>query len=201
MEQTLSPVAAETTTAVVRPFSFNTLRIATQIRELINQGVTLKNTLKEMNEVWLSLHTADQKCPIVEQTASRVKHQLVNTYAIKLIKYMNSIVGLDMVPLSQQDPEAGTWKMDAIILNISCNKVESHEHLFRLFLVNLYGLNETFVDYALNPSTAGIREYVKKTYDLDLGETEGVVANVSLEQAQAAIDAYMEHPEGGYTLY
>ena len=167
--------------------NLNTLRIATQVRELALQGVTLKNTLKEMNAVWESLFTAEGRCLIVEQEATKVKYQLVNLYAIKLIKYLRSIVGLDLVPLSQQDPETKTWKMDAVILNIASNKVKDHEHLFRLFLVNLFGLNEQLVDLSLEPTWDKYREYVRTVYDFDLGDTEGVTETPELEKIEATI--------------
>lgn len=152
----------------------NDLRIATQARELVVQGVTLRNTFKEFNEVWLSLHTEDKKNIIVEQTATRLKYQLVNLYAVKLIKYINSIVGLDMVPLAQQDPTTRTWKMDAVILNIASNKVTDHEHLFRLMMVNLFGVSEDVIDFSLAPTYTKLSAYLGKTYGKEI---PGVVHN------------------------
>lgn len=167
--------------------NLNTLRIATQVRELALQGVTLKNTFKEMHSVWEDLMTEDKRCLIVEQEATKIKYQLVSLYAIKLIKYMRSIVGLDLVPLSQQDPETRTWKMDAIILNIASNKVTDHEHLFRLFLVNLFGLNEQLVDLSLEPTWEKYRAYVIAVYDFDIGDTEGVTETPDLELIDGSI--------------
>ncbi|AEV89721.1 hypothetical protein OBP_284 [Pseudomonas phage OBP] len=140
------------------------LRIATQARELVIQGYTLNSTFKEFNEVWLSLHTEDKKCIIVDQVATKLKYQLVNLYAIKLVKYLNSIIGLDLVPLAQQDPATRTWKMDAVILNIASNKITDHEHLFRLMLVNLFGISEDIVDFSLAPTYGKLRNYLSKTY-------------------------------------
>lgn len=181
--------------------NLNTLRIATQVRELLLQGVTLKNTFREMNQVWLSLYTEDKTCPIIEQSGTKVKYQLVNLYAIKLIKYMNSIVGLDLVPLAQQDPETRTWKMDGIILNISGNKVRDHEHLYRTMLVNLFGISEDILTIAFEPTAENIRSYVKKTYDIDLGDTEGLTSEISLEEADGAIYNYVNDPTQSYRLY
>ena len=181
--------------------NLNKLRIASQVRELLLQGITLKNTFKEMEEVWLSLYDKDQRCLIVEQDGTKVKVQLVNLYAIKLIKYMNSIIGLDIVPLSQQDPTTRTWKNDSIVLNIGGNKVKNHEHMYRLMLVNLFGLSEDIVDIAFNPTPENIRSYVKKTYDVDLGDTEGAGDVVTLEQAETALTAYLAAPESIYRLY
>ena len=167
--------------------NLNTLRIATQVREMALQGVTLKNTFKEMNAVWESLMTEDKRCLIVEQEATKVKYQLVNMYAVKLIKYLRSIVGLDLVPLSQQDPDTRTWKMDAVILNIASNKVTDHEHLFRLFLVNLFGLSEQLVDLSMEPTWAKYRAYVIAVYDFDIGDTEGVTEVPELELIDGSI--------------
>ena len=167
--------------------NLNTLRIATQVRELALQGVTLKNTFKEMHSVWESLMTEDKRCLIVEQEATKVKYQLVNMYAVKMIKYLRSIVGLDLVPLSQPDPETRTWKMDAVILNIASNKVTDHEHLFRLFLVNLFGLSEQLVDLSMEPTWAKYRAYVIAVYDFDIGDTEGVTEVPELELIDGSI--------------
>lgn len=167
--------------------NLNTLRLATQVRELALQGVTLKNTFKHMDEVWLSLMTEDKRNLIVEQTATKVKYQLVNLYAVKLIKYLRSIVGLDLVPLAHQDPETRTWKMDSIILNIASNKVSDHEHLFRLMLVNLFGLNEQLVELSLKPTWAKYADYVRAVYDIDLGDASEVTEVPNLELIEGAI--------------
>lgn len=178
----------------------NTLRIATQIRELALQGVTIKNTLKEMEAVWLELHTENKECPIITHSATKIKYQLVNLYAYKLIKYVNSIVGLDMVPLAQQDPDTRTWKMDGVILNIAGNKVKDHAHLFHTLMVNLFGVSEDVLAIAFNPSAENIRTYVKKTYDLDLGETDGV-GEITLEQIEQALTAFLNDTTKSYKLY
>lgn len=181
--------------------NLNTLRIATQVRELLLQGVTLKNTFREMEQVWLSLYDTEQRCLIVEQTATKVKYQLVNSYAIKLIKYVNSIVGLDLVPLAQQDPGTRTWKNDTIILNIGGNPVKNHEHMFRLMLVNLFGISEDILAIAFEPTPENIRSYVKKTYDIDLGDTEGLTEQLTIEQGEQALENYLRAPESKYRLY
>lgn len=180
--------------------TLNTLRMATQIRELSLQGITIKNTFKEMEDVWLELHTEDKRCPIVEQSGTKVKYQLVNLYAYKLIKYLNSIVGMDMVPLSQQDADTQTWKMDTIILNVAGNRVKDHEHLFRTLLVNLFGVSEDLVAIAFAPTAENIRTYIKKTYDVDLGETDGV-GEITLEQAEQALEDFLAGDTQRYKLY
>ncbi|QZA70742.1 hypothetical protein AH04_269 [Erwinia phage AH04] len=181
--------------------NLNTLRIATQVRELLLQGVTLKNTFKGMEETWLSLYDTDKRCLIVEQHATKVKFQLVSTYAIKLIRYINSIVGLDLVPLAQQDPETRTWKNDAVVLNIGGNKVKSHEHMFRAMLLNLFGISEDIIAIAFEPTAENIRTYVKKTYDIDLGDTEGLTSELTIEEAEEALQTYLADPTKAYRLY
>lgn len=181
--------------------NLNTLRIATQVRELLLQGVTLKNTFKEMEEIWLSLYTEDKRCPIVEQSATKVKYQLVNLYAYRLVKYMNSIVGLDLTSMSQQDPDTRTWKMDSIILNTAGNKVKNHTHLFCTLLVNLFGVSENIIAIAFEPTAENIRAYVKKTYDIDLGDTEGLTSELTIEEAEGALQNYLADPTKAYRLY
>lgn len=183
------------------PFNLNTLRVATQVHELLLQGVTLRNTFREMDQVWMSLHTADKRCPIVEQSATKVKYQLVSQYAVALIKYINSIVGLDLVPLAQQDPTTRTWKNDAIILNIGGNKVKDHEHLYRSFLLNLFGVSEDIIAIAFDPTPENIRSYVKKTYDIDLGDTEGLTEQLTIEESDGALRNYLADPTKPYRLY
>lgn len=179
----------------------STLRIATQVHELALQGVTLRNTFKEMNEVWLSLYTTDKQCPIVEQTGTKVKYQLVNLYAVKLIKYINSIVGLDLVPLAQQDVTNKSWRQDAIILNIAGLKITDHEHLFELMMVNLFGLSTDVIEFAMHGKASVLRNYVKKTYDIDLGEPSSEDQVIELPQVEAALFNYIIAPERGYHPY
>lgn len=184
-----------------KPFNLDTLRIATQVRELAVQGVTIKNTFKAMNEVWLSLYTEDKRCLIVDQAATKVKYQLVNLYAVKLYKYLNSIVGLDLVPLSQQSPDVRTWKMDAVILNVSSRKITGHEDLFKLMMINLFGVNESLFDFAMEPTWEGLRQYVIKTYDIDFGDTEHAKGTPELEYVEGALDSYIRTPQLGYRPY
>ena len=212
-EVTMADAHMELVDETAKPgINFNTLRIATQVRELSLQGVTLRNTFKAMNEVWLSLHDKDMKCLIVEQIATKTKYQLVQMYAAKLMKYMNSIIGLDMVPLAQQDLTKGTWRQDSILLNIASNRVDNHEHLFVLLLVNLYGLNTDVVSFAMYPSYAKLRNYVLKTYDYDLGDTEGLdpIGDEAvpedhrvptLDEAETNLVNYLNVPGIGYRAY
>lgn len=192
---------------------FRILRIATQVRELSLQGVTLRNTFKAMNEVWLELHGKDHKCLIVEQIATKTKYQLIQLYAAKLMKYINSIVGLDMVPLAQQDLTKKHWRQDSILLNIASNRVDNHEHLFVLLMVNLYGLDSDVVSFAMYPTYAKLRNYVRKVYDFDLGDTEGLDPAEDVEivpesqrvptlfEADIALTNYINNPKVGYIVY
>lgn len=196
----------------VKPINLNTLRIATQVRELVLQGVTLKNTLKDMHEVWMSLYSEDKKCLIVEMQATKVRAQLINLYAIKLIKYVNSIVGLDLVPLAQQvnpasadmqnrDPATFSWKMDSILLNICSNKIDDHEHLFKLLMINLFGVSEQVIEFSLAPTWTDLRDIIIKTYDFDLGDVEGAAGIPELELVEGALYNYLSNPEQGYKAY
>lgn len=195
-----------------KPFNLNTLRIATQVRELVLQGVTLKNTLKDMHDVWMSLYSEDKKCLIVEMQATKVRAQLINLYAIKLIKYINSIVGLDLVPLAQQvnpasadmqnrDPATFSWKMDSVLLNICSNKIDDHEHLFKLLMINLFGVSEQVIEFSLAPTWTDLRDIIIKAYDFDLGDVEGVAGIPELELVEGALYNYLHNPEQGYKAY
>lgn len=192
--------------------NLTTLRMATQIRELVLQGVTLKNTMNDMYEVWLSLYTPDQRCPIVEQTATKVRAQLITLYGVKLIKYINSIVGLDLVPLAadanpaslnyeERSPADINWKLDAIILNIGSNRIRNHGHMFTLMMVNVFGVSEQFMEFAMDPTWEGLRNIVKKTYDYDLGDTEFVKGFPELELVDGALLNYLACPSKGYHAY
>lgn len=182
--------------------NLNEIRIASQVHQLALQGITLSNTFKEMNEVWLECHDQDKRCMIVEQQATKVKYQLVTMYVVKLYRYMKSIVGLDLVPLAQQDGENKTWKLDAIVLNIASNQVKDHEDLFRSILINLFGVSEQLLDIAFNPTIDNVRKYIKDTYDVDLGETEGLVnKEFTIDQASHALTSYIADPKAGYKLY
>ncbi|EBY9763884.1 hypothetical protein D5W64_12295 [Salmonella enterica subsp. enterica serovar Saintpaul] len=192
--------------------NLTTLRIATQVRELVLQGITLKNTMNDMHEVWLSLYTPDQRCPIVEQTATKVRAQLITLYAVKLIKYINSIVGLDLVPLAadanpaslnyeERSPADINWKLDAIILNIGSNRIRNHGHMFTLMMVNVFGVSEQFMEFAMDPTWEGLRNIVKKTYDYDLGDTEFVKGFPELELVDGALLNYLACPSKGYHAY
>lgn len=182
--------------------NFEQLRKYTQARELLVQGVTLRNTLKDMNSVWESLYTVDGKCIIVEQIATKMKAQVVHLYARKLIKYMESIVGLDMVPLSKQDAGTESWKLDCVLLQIASNKVESHEHLFRLLLVNLFGVSDHIVNFAFSPTWENLRAYVLATYAQDLGDVEGLKdEDLTIEFIETAITNHIANDVDGFKIY
>lgn len=191
--------------------NLGTLRIATQIREFVLQGVTLKNTLKDMEEVWLSLYTEDKRCPIVEQQATKVRAQLIVMYGVKLIKYINSIVGLDLVPLAvdanpnsivfqSRNPADVNWKLDSVMLNIGSNRIKDHEHLFTLMMVNIFGVSEHFVKFALKQTWEGLRQLVIKTYDFDIGETANKPGAPTLYIAEKALNEYIAAPINGYDI-
>lgn len=181
-----------------------TLRIATQVREFAIQGITLKNTFKEMGAKWEELKTKDGVSLIVEQMGTKLKYQLINLYAIDLIKYMNSIVGLDLVPLAQQDLKGDSLRRDAFILNVSGLRINDHEQLFRLMLINLFGINDFLVDFAFDPDAKTLREYVLATYSVDLGTdaiTSAEPIKVSIEMTEKALGDYIQNPEFNYALY
>lgn len=208
LKEDIVPAAWESS---VTQIDLRAIRIATQIREYILQGVTLQNTLKEMNEVWLSLFTEDKRCLITEMQATKVRAQLITLYGVKLIKYINSIVGLDLVPLAQdaspenlnygeRDPADRNWKIDSVMLNIGSNKITSHEHLFKLMMINVFGVSEQFIDFALAPSWVGLRALVMKVYDYDIGDVEGKESVPTLGLANKALNTYLGNPFVAYDI-
>lgn len=185
--------------------AFNDMRKYSQVRELLIQGITLKNTFKDMNEAWLASFDQNQKCLLIDQISSRMKMQLTHIYAGKLIKYMNSIVGLDIVPVSKQptitDPGKCTWKQDCVLLQIGSNKIESHEHFFRLLMVNLFGVSEHVIDFAFNPSWVNLETYLRETYDISLGDVEDLKdEDLTIEMVNIKIAEFLTDTTKGFKL-
>jgi hypothetical protein len=178
-----------------------TLRIGTQVLEIAIQGYTARNTFKEMGEVWLSLMDKDQKAQIVEQHASKVKYQLVQLYSQKMIKYVRSVIGFDLIPSAQADLLTKNWRIDSLLLNIASNKINSHEHLFRLLLINVFGLSEQLVDLFLAPTSDKLRQYVNDTYGINLGEPVNGITPITISDAENALNAYIAEPSAGYKIF
>lgn len=144
------------------------LRIYTQIHTIITSGFTVKNTLKEMVPVWEELKSADGSCIITTDHASRKKYQLVQLYARKLMKYFSSINGMDMFPMTLEDPEVGNWRIDSIILQIASNEIKGHEHMFKLMMTNLFGVPTIMFELIDGGfKCAKLNEMIQKTYPLD----------------------------------
>lgn len=178
-------------------FDLKLIRQHTQVLELLTQGITLKNTFKEMEPVWESLYTPDKRCVIVEQEASKVKYQAVNLYTIKLIKYINSIVGLDLVPLAQQNVDSHQWITDLIILNVASNKIKDHYDLYVKLLVNLFGVSEDIIEIAFNPSYETLETYLVKTYGIGLTNDEALPEPITIEFITDVIEKYLDGSSEG----
>lgn len=181
--------------------NLNQLRIATQVRELFIQSYSLENIFKEMEEYWLSLYTTDKRCLIVEQTATKVKHQLVTMYAVRLIKNMSAMVGFDLIPLAYQDPTKH-WKTEAVILNISSRKVVDHRDLFNMLAVNLFGVSSEILEFGKEPTWDKVKKYVSTVYGIELGDApEGEANVVTVEAIDKVINELVNGKEVQFKFY
>lgn len=144
------------------------LRIYTQIHTLITSGHTVKNTFKEMGPVWEELKSEDGSCIITTDHASRKKYQLVQLYTRKLMTYFSAINGMDIFPMTMENPEVGNWRIDSIILQIASNEVKGHEHLFKLLMTNVFGVPSIMFELIDSGFTREkIEVILNKTYPLD----------------------------------
>lgn len=144
------------------------LRIHTQAHTVVTSAYTVKNTFKEMAGTWDELKSEDGSCIITTDMASRKKYQLIQMYTRKLMKYFTSIDGMDIFPMTLENPEVGNWRIDSIILQIASNEVKGHEHLFRLLMTNIFGVPTTMFDLIDSDFRAGkLRAMLAKTYPLD----------------------------------
>ena len=76
-------------------FNLEVIRRYTHAIEFVEQAFTIENTFKEMIPVWEKLLSEDGSSIIVRETLTRSKAQLVQLYARDLMKYVNSIIGLN----------------------------------------------------------------------------------------------------------
>lgn len=128
--------------------TFPTLRIYTQAIELINQSAVIQSIYADMEEVWLTLHTKDKKCPIVDQVGTIVKRNLVRRYTGLLIRSMRNVVNLDLVSKSI-DADAAFWHADDIVQRISDNKTEDHKSLFLALMNTIFGISLPVLEFTL----------------------------------------------------
>ena len=88
------------------------IRQVSQAMSFFAHAHTVKNIRKEMEPIWDSLKVEGKEL-IVEQHMTRVKAQLVQLYAGKLMKLVNLHKDFDMVPVAKEDVSVGNWRIDS----------------------------------------------------------------------------------------
>jgi hypothetical protein len=111
------------------------------------------------------------------------------------MKYVSSISGLDMFPMTLENPEVGNWRIDSIILQIASNEIKGHEHLFRLLMTNIFGvptLMFNIIDKDFNSDD--VIEMLHQTYTLGpfVGFHELPDFKMTVEWSQELLEAYID---------
>lgn len=165
-------------------FNLEAIRRYTHAIEFVEHAVTIENTFKEMVPTWEKLLSEDKTSVIVTQEMTRAKAQCVQLYARDLMKYVNSLTNFTMFPISQEDVKVGNWRVDCIILQLACNKVKDHRHLFELMMTNLYCVPSIMFEYSKEKKSAILAKHLELTYPgvkLDFEESKEVCL-VKLEE-------------------
>lgn len=145
-------------------YNLDVIRRYNHVIEFVEQSHTIENTFKEMIPTWEKLLSEDGTSVIVKDTMTRAKAQLVQLYARDLMKYVNSIIGLTMFPITQEDIKVGNWRVDCIILQIASNDIKDHRHLFELMMTNIYGVPTAMFEFIKDKSSSVLAKYLENTY-------------------------------------
>ncbi len=175
-------------------FNLEVIRRYTHAIEFVEQSYTIENTFKEMIPVWEKLLSEDGSSIIVRETLTRSKAQLVQLYARDLMKYVNSIIGLTLFPITQEDIKVGNWRVDSIILQIASNDIKDHRHLFELMMTNLYGVPTVMFEFSKEKSSTILAKYLENTFQgikLQYDETR----EVSLVGLEEKLVSYLNSEE------
>jgi hypothetical protein len=140
------------------------MRQGTQVLSFFAHAHTVKNIYKEMESVWDSLKV-DGRELVVEHHMTRVKAQLVQLYAAKLMKLVGIHTNFDLVPVVKENVAVGNWRVDSLIVQVASNKVGSHEHLYQLLMTNIYGIPTVMFDFIKAGFTQEpLERYMRATY-------------------------------------
>ncbi|QDH47151.1 hypothetical protein PQC06_gp154 [Aeromonas phage LAh10] len=183
--------------------NFDHLRIYTQLRALIQTAYTIKNTRTAMVSTWDELKDADGKEIIVEQYMTRAKAQLVQMYARRLMKYMESIANLDVIPMTTEDVKIGNWRVDSIIIQLASNEIKDHDHMFQLMMTNIYGVTTKMFDFIDSGfKLEKLLDLMSKQYLSSFEELKDESFEVSEEWAEDLIKAFIngELQDPGFKL-
>lgn len=167
-------------------------RMYSQMVSFVQHAHAVKNAFSEMSSVWDELKTQDGRSIIVEEMMTRTKAQQVQLYARRLMLHFNSIVGLDMFPMSLSNVAVGNWRVDSIIIQIASNQIKGHSDLFKLLMVNLYGLPQDMIDFIEHDfNKLYLEQYMQKTYvgiKIDIGGP----SSLTVENMMELMEAYMD---------
>lgn len=175
-------------------FHLPTIRAYTQAVAIMEQKVILQTVFADMEEVWLSLHTPDKKCPILEEIGTNVKRRLVRQYTIRLIKHMRGTIGLDLVS-KVIDSDNAFWSADDIVLRVADGVVENHFSMFRSLINAIFGLSIKIIDFMFKETTTKNDLYgiLGDFYDLDIDDVD-IYEEITLEWLTERFNEYLEEP-------
>lgn len=180
-------------------FNLEVIRRYSHAIEFVEQSYTIENTFKEMIPTWEKLLSEDGTSIIVRDVLTRSKAQLVQLYARDLMKYVNSIIGLSMFPITQEDVKVGNWRVDCIILQIASNDIKDHRHLFELMMTNIYGVPTVMFDFIKNKSSLVLAKYMENTYQgIKLKYDEE--REISLVGLESNLSTYLNSEEVGTVI-
>lgn len=169
-----------------------TIRIHTQAIAFFQQKLVIEAIYEEMEEVWLTLHTHDKKCPIIEQVATNVKRKLVQRYAVELIRHVRRTVGLDLIT-KVIDPDMAYWVADDVVMRLSDNKTESHRGLFNAILVGVFGVSVMVLEFMEKeePTKEDLYGLLRRLYDVKVHDYQ-LEDKVTIEDVTVSLANYLK---------
>lgn len=140
---------------------FDSVAAFSYARQTIQTGFSIKMAFDHSQATWNRLkENHSGRCLIVEQKATRVKHQLVSLYVIDMIRFLKTFDSIPLMPIVKEDPSFENWKLDCLVLNLSCRDVKDHKDLFIKTMVSLFGVPTKLVEYALEPTYQNLYDFV-----------------------------------------
>lgn len=173
---------------------FVTIRAYTQAIAIMEQSYLIQSIYEDMNEVWLSLHTPDKKCPIVEQVGTNIKRRLVRQYTIAFINKVRKTIGFDICS-KVADSDNAFWSADDIVLRISDSEVKDHFSMFKSLFNAIFGLSIKIIDFAFKDKIIknDLINILSDYYYLDVNEVEHDINDeISLDQLKELFETYLK---------
>lgn len=152
---------------------FDSVNALAYLRQTISTGFTIKMAFDHSQATWNRLkENHSGRCLIVEQKATRVKHQLVSLYVVDVIRFLKTFDTIPLMPIIKEDASLENWKLDCLVLNLSCRDIKDHEDLFTKAMVSLFGVPTKLIQYGLNPTYQNLYDFVniqlKTAYDVPI---------------------------------